>query len=221
MPRIFRTDLKLAPSTIVASWDPHNRFGDVSVKDIYLIQLKDVDFGDRGYRNLVIPEEGYATVYKTKQGYQVVDVDAEADAKRAKKDAITNQNPDEFVEKILDDWDAFLNSKGFSFVGENDKHVVYANADREADANLVRINKDQLRRFVESGDKSDLYEYVQASKIKYEDDKFWLVDRHRVLKDAPAILAAVKKMGIEYLTPTFNYSMALNPKIAYKAITRE
>lgn len=221
MVRIFRRDVHLTPDTTVAAWDPHNGFGDVNVKDVYLIQLKDVDFKGRGYRNLVIPEEGYVTVYKTEQGYRVVDVDAEAGVKQAKRDAITNQNPDEFVEKILDDWDAFLNSRGFSFVGESDVYTVYANADREADANLVAIDKNKLKRFVKSGENSHLRNYVEAGRIEYEGDEHWSVDKDLILKENPAILAAVKKAGIEYIVPTFYYSAALNPKIAYKSITRE
>ena len=129
MPRIFRTDVKLTPSTVVAAWDPHNWFGDVSVKDVFVAPLKDVDFKGRGYRNLVIPEIGYATVCKTDDGYQVVDTEAEEPVRAQKKaDAeqrraqLASRDWDEFKEQELDKWDNFLNGLGYSYVGEEKTH---------------------------------------------------------------------------------------------------
>lgn len=124
MTRIFRRDVHLTPDTTVAAWDPHNGFGDVNVKDVYLIQLKDVDFKGRGYRNLVIPEKGYVTVYKTEQGYQVVDAGAEADIKKNKQ-AELEATADDKVEKVLDEWDDVMVADGYSYVGEDEQGYIW------------------------------------------------------------------------------------------------
>lgn len=222
MPRIFRNDVTLTPDTVVAAWDPHNWFGDVNVKDVYLIKLRDVDFKERGYRNLVIPDVGYATVYKAGNGFNVVDADAEADQKQAKLDAITSQDPEEFVEKVLDDWDDFLTSKGFNYVSEEEikkwpdgTAIFYVNTKHNAnELDLVILYKNPLYKYIETGRKDSLEGYVRGYQFAEDRRNYDGIDEF-----PSTVKKALADIDVSEMTSSFyKVTSDLNPKRAYKKL---
>ncbi len=224
MPRIFRNNVTLTPDTVVAAWEPHNGFGDVNVKDVYLTKLKDVDFKKRGYRNLVIPDIGYATVYKTDSGFNVVDADAEANQKQAELDAITSQDPEVFAEKVLDDWDDFLTTKGFSYIGEEEttdwpggSTVYYVNTKHDTnELDLVVLYKKPLLRYIETGRKDSLENYVDG--YQFVEGSSNLVKLNRL---SPMVKKALTDIGVSEMDQAYSKTTSLNPKEAYRRVYKD
>ena len=158
--RISKAGVKLTPDTIVAAWNAHNIFKDVSVKDIYLQKLGEVDFKGKSVRNLIVPKIGYTTVYKDGNEYTAVDTQLETE--------IT-------VEGILDKWDDLLTSKGYTYTGESEENEIYYASTKSAEEQPIRIfiiKKWAMMRNVKAGRKDkSLYDvcipgYPERNKNK-------------------------------------------------------
>lgn len=159
--RISKAGVKLTPDTIVAAWNAHNGFGDVSVKDVYLQKLGEVDFRGKSVRNLIIPEVGYTTVYKNGNEYSAVDTQMETEA---------------IVEEALDKWDDLLTSKGYTYTGESEKSEIYYASTKSAEEQPVRIfiiKKWAMMRNVKAGRKDKwLYDIcIKSNNPKYNDNE--------------------------------------------------
>lgn len=120
--RIFRNDITLDASTEVVVWKGND------IKSAKFVKLGEVDFGNKNHRPVIIRGMDYTIVYKDKDNYYAVDMEAERRT---------------WIESILGKWNDFLTSKGYLFVGEDDISSVYVATkdDVSQPLRIVNVNK--------------------------------------------------------------------------------
>ena len=174
--KVFRNIITLDSSTEVIVWENND------IKSAKFMKLEEVDFSNKKHRPAIIKGMDYTIIYKDKDSYYAVDIEAE------------NRT---WMESVLTKWDEFLVSKEYIRVGEDDINIVYVATKDSASQPLriVHINKRTLGYMISSPKSAWSPIEAWAFKEEYHENESDASIRNLRFKESPALKNAWDSMN--------------------------